>query len=254
MSEYKRNFLTSVILRVDYVKPLDDFTSSFPDEILQDVKKKFVIAEHRDVIGHEFQISGDISGNVENVTQQKKIEREWICWDISRSKRLSLSSNAMAINFSKYTTFADLKEHFDIIWRSLKNKYRSSLEIRRLGLRYINEIEISGKNPFAWSGFINPKLSAGIEFNNLLKPHLRRSMTRSEWFFSEYNVNFAYGVYNPDYPLPIKKKGFVLDYDVYCETMLSPEQVDEYLPTFNAKIIELFEASIGNKLRETMNG
>jgi uncharacterized protein (TIGR04255 family) len=60
-------------------------------------------------------------------------------------------------------------------------------------------------------------------------------------------------MHNPDYPALIKQKIFVLDYDAYKTGSLSTEEVNHLIPSLHTKISELFEKSIGDKLRGVMN-
>ena len=51
-------------------------------------------------------------------------------------------------------------------------------------------------------------------------------------------------MHNPDFPAPIKKKIFILDYDAYCSGILTKDEIFKNLPIFHAEIQRLFESSI----------
>jgi uncharacterized protein (TIGR04255 family) len=65
-------------------------------------------------------------------------------------------------------------------------------------------------------------------------------------------MRFQYGMHNPDYPAPIKKKIFILDYDAYCNGILTKNDIFKYLPIFHEEVQKLFENSISDKLRIRM--
>lgn len=59
-------------------------------------------------------------------------------------------------------------------------------------------------------------------------------------------------MHNPDFPAPIRKKIFVLDYDAYCEGLQDMEDIKKNIDVFHDKIENLFEENITKKLREKM--
>jgi len=59
-------------------------------------------------------------------------------------------------------------------------------------------------------------------------------------------------MHNPDFPAPIKKKIFILDYDAYYDGFVERTEVETRLTLFHDKIQDLFEWSIQPKLREIM--
>ena len=120
------------------------------------------------------------------------------------------------------------------------------------GFKYINEINISGKT-FNWKGFINSKLTSFLDFANA-QNIISRALSSIDFKCEEYRVKFQFGMHNPDFPSTIKKKHFILDYDAVSESLLNLEDIKELLPKLQAQINILFEESIGDKLREVLNG
>ena len=70
--------------------------------------------------------------------------------------------------------------------------------------------------------------------------------------YGDMSVRFQYGMHNPDFPVPIRKKVFILDYDAYYEGPQSFEDVKLNIDKFHERVESLFEASISNKLRDLM--
>jgi uncharacterized protein (TIGR04255 family) len=60
-------------------------------------------------------------------------------------------------------------------------------------------------------------------------------------------------MHNPDYPSPIKKKSFILDYDAYIVGLLTKAEINRNLEILHDEIEKMFELSITEKLRGMMN-
>ena len=59
-------------------------------------------------------------------------------------------------------------------------------------------------------------------------------------------------MFNPDYPAPIQKKSFILDYDAYHRGALNLEDIIPKLDKLNTIIKTIFERSIKDGLRNLM--
>ena len=75
---------------------------------------------------------------------------------------------------------------------------------------------------------------------------------------NEYQVdnmllNFRFGMFNPDYPNPLDKESFALDYDCFItEPIDSTDEVLRTIRTGHDAIQELFEQSITDSLRKVL--
>jgi uncharacterized protein (TIGR04255 family) len=65
-------------------------------------------------------------------------------------------------------------------------------------------------------------------------------------------LTFKYGMHNPDFPAPIRKKIFVLDYDAYYQGLQEMSDILRNTAEFHDRIEKLFESSISPKLRAIM--
>jgi uncharacterized protein (TIGR04255 family) len=164
---------------------------------------------------------------------------------------LKLDKNHIIMHYEKYNSFENFFQSFiDIV--IVFGYLFPQAQFKRLGLRYINEIELSG-SPFIWKQLINSKSTSSINFVED-KNILSRMFNSLDLYFKDYRIKFQYGMHNPDFPSPIKKKYFVLDYDAVEDGLLSIEEVKSEIPVFHDKIQELFELSIEKKLRDFLNG
>ena len=77
-------------------------------------------------------------------------------------------------------------------------------------------------------------------------------MNLSEFSFDHSLLRFQYGMFNSEYPNPIAKKKFILDYDLYTNEEIDIDSIKDEVHSYNDKITECFENSIGDKLRTLM--
>jgi len=131
---------------------------------------------------------------------------------------------SLSVDYLKYESFNKLKGdlfQYSIQWRN----FFPISEIERLGLRYVNNINLDEINPLNWKKYINSNLTSSLKFvkdRNLIS----RAFHNLELKYEDMNIRFQYGLHNPDYPSIIKEKEFILDYDAY----LSREQDINEIP------------------------
>ncbi len=245
--KYKRNYLTQVIVRLDFLSPLSLVQESLPKKIAEVSSRFFPIPEPKDVLRLELQMppdSKDMRGKEINT-------KEWNFFDKNREKRLVITPEFMFVEFLSYNSYKDLSEHFFAISNCLFETF-SEMQVKRFGLRYINNIEMSGSNVFNWSTYLNRNL---LCIFNILSDNSRvtRAFHNFEQNIGDFVLRFQYGMSNPDYPALIKRKIFVLDYDAYTSSLLTKEEIIQTLPLLHDEIENLFEKSITDNLRKKMN-
>lgn len=246
--KYQKNYLTEVIAKIDFLNPINSLEDKFPTNLRSEIKRLFPIAEPQDIIAAEFQIKQ--SPDSSNIKSNKKNFKNWNFYDKNRNKLLQISYKDMYIVFKVYESFADFKACFMDVTDSLF-KELEELQIKRLGLRYTNNIEIPEREPFCWEGYLNKDLLSIFNIPED-KSKIIRAFHNLEVNYEHFNVRFQYGMHNPDYPAPIKKKTFILDYDAYCNGILTKDDIFKNLPIFHEEVQRLFENSISDKLRTRM--
>ena len=160
----------------------------------------------------------------------------------------------MFVEFNIYTCFDDFVNHLSKILKSLFGVF-NELQVERFGLRYINEIEINTddiKDPFNWGNYLHDDLLSIFNIPDE-KTNITRAFHNLEIIYADFILRFQYGMHNPDFPAPIKKKQFILDYDAYMTGILDKEDILENLSVFHEEIEKLFEKSITDSLRVKMN-
>lgn len=247
-TSYKKTFLTQVIVRIDYLNTIDSILTGLPKPLSQKALRLFPIAEPREVIAQELQITPKA---VESARTIKG--KEWHFFGKNREKYLVIGNKAMFINYSIYESFEKLQGDFSSMLDPLLATFED-LEISRLGLRYINNVELSESDYTNWSPYLNKKLLTIFNVADDVSK-ISRAFNVLELNYGDMNLTFQYGMHNPDWPAVIRRKLFVLDFDAYFQGLIqSKEEVSAYLIRFHDKIQELFESSITAKLRGLMDG
>ena len=241
---YNSNYLKNVIVRLDFSNEIGEL-SELPKTVQNLALKSFPIPEPRKTSTTEWQLSPD------KVKQKQTEFMEWKFFSRDRKRVLTIYPAAIFIEFSSYKNFENFRNEFLCIVEGLFDIYKDTL-CRRLGLRYINEIAMEGNNPFDWDDYLHPKLLAALHFIENSQ-FIARSFHLLELNYGDINLRYQFGMHNPDFPAPIKKKIFIMDFDAYNEGLQEFKDISENLDSYHQKIQELFEQSITDRLREAMN-
>ena len=70
--------------------------------------------------------------------------------------------------------------------------------------------------------------------------------------FDDASLRFQFGLFNPDYPAPIRQRVFTLDYDMYSNLIMEQRELLPKLDEFHEKLSSAFESIITDQLRELM--
>ena len=136
---YKNTPIKRVIIKIDFLGRVAELNDSLPIPIM---------AEAKEVIARELQISN------EKVTENNKNVREWHFHTEERNASLIIKEDFFAIQINNYISF----EKINVVLKEIKDIFFShytSLATRRIGLRYINEINLNEKNPLNWKKYIH---------------------------------------------------------------------------------------------------
>jgi uncharacterized protein (TIGR04255 family) len=242
--KYKRNFLVQVIARIDFGAPIPISPSGPPAKVIALLKKQFPIPEPRKVTERTIAL-GD-SGASE-VSHEKQ---EWLYHGKDREKTCHIADECMLIEYKKYHSYDQLRSEFLAIVNALFDAF-DNLQVKRLGLRYIDKIEVDEKDPTDWSTYLSPNLLGSFNLADDRKT-IARVFNVIEFNYGDYNLRFQYGMLNPDYPAPIRKKVFTLDWDAYCTLLLSKEEIAQNLERFRTKLKVAFEEVITDGARKKM--
>ena len=242
---YRKNFLAEVIVRVDFPQDIKHIASSLPPKIAAVAKQNFPILEPRQAVEKNIQVSG------KSFASHEKEFMEWHFHGVDRGKTLAFTPRAFYITYKQYQKYEGLKTEFKEILDSFFDIFSDSIP-SRLGLRYINSIDVQNGNPLDWAGLLNDKLIYLFQFPD--KPtDLSRVFHNIEFALDDFNIRYQFGMHNPDYPARIRKKVFILDFDAYYQGPIDCNDIMGMLDKFHQEIQILFEKSITEDLRGKMN-
>ena len=241
---YNNSFLKAVILRVDFPTPVPSLTNELPVKLANAALERFPIQEPRKTRSHELMVSPE---KIQH-TQSEAIE--WHFHGRQRDKTLTIGPTVLLVNRGRYSTYEELREEFDAVLKTLFS-LEPEIEGSRLGLRYINQIEIGDDEPLRWSKYIDNRL-LGL-FDRFTDPTvLTRAMHVVEFQHGEIGLKFQFGMPNPDFPSPIRRRQFVLDFNGYVQGPQGLEELSSNIEAAHERIQDLFEQSITDDLREAM--
>jgi len=69
---------------------------------------------------------------------------------------------------------------------------------------------------------------------------------------ADHRITFQFGINNSDFPNPVAKRAFVLDYDCCSVGPVDASDAETCVGKYNQVIHDLFEASIGDRLRQDL--
>jgi uncharacterized protein (TIGR04255 family) len=246
-NNYKKNFLKNVIFRLDYSIILD-LSENKPINFQKEIIDDFPILEPITQLGFQLEQQGE-EMSAKNL---KKTIWKFLSKDKLKSIELDQEYLSISIKNNTYTTFGEYRELVEKIITLFYNNYPSTI-INRLGLRYINEIQINESDNFEWSNYLDDSLTGCFNFLED-KTKVKRVINS---FITKVNdnsfLNFKYGIFNKHFPSEIVDKTFILDYDCYTREQLEKSDILPKIGLYNEVITEKFEKSIKKGLRDLLN-
>lgn len=242
---YEKPFLREVIVRMDYVAPLEGLEKGLPTKLGKVAAARFPIAEPTEGFTQEVQLG------MGEIHHRETRFKQWNFFGKEREKHLSLAASFMFLTYSRYRSFELLKEDWAELVQAVAKAFPDA-KAGRIGLRYVNQIEVNGISPTAWEDYISPDLLQGNAFFNQAE-HLTRLLHLVEMRYEDLQIRFQFGMPNPDFPAVIKRPLFILDFDSYIQTAQDVLESVIWLDQAHSRIQELFELSIRDQLRERMN-
>ena len=148
---YKRNFLSEVIARVDFLSPIKELEQHLPKSLSQKAKLNFPIAEPKKVVAQNVQISQQ---GVKSVHTEMT---EWHFHGKDKDKTLTITPSTVYVRYTVYKSFEILREEFLTFLHEVFGEFPEA-QGNRLGLRYVNNITLDEPNPLAWEAYLNNKM------------------------------------------------------------------------------------------------
>lgn len=253
MPRYNKNFITQVVLRADFVPGTVPLIQPQGPELLSAVEE-FPVRSAINRNKTEVSIRKTPQGPVKNTSTRTLLEHNFFTGD--KTRHIALTTDYVFLEERRFEGYAPLREQFIDIAESLAAQ-APGLKLRRLGMRYINEIRLPepdagpGLGAEFWEQYINPLLLGGLRFA-ANDGALARHMCSTELNYGIDRATIRYGIFNQDYPNPNRRRNFILDIDTYCQTELLPAAIPGKLEDFHAAACSVFEAAVTNALRARM--
>jgi len=230
------NKIAEIIIRVDLLQPVATINKALTKAVKEKIKQKFPVADQQLISQQSVIITdGQPSSEVINFT-------EWNFYNTERTRMMKIIPQALIATSSEHISFESFKSDFIMILRSFLKSFKES-QPARLGLRYIYRFEELEGDPFDWKEHFSPSITNSIDFIGQ-SVNLSRWIQVLEFSFNDFNVRYQYGMPNPDYPAPIRRKLFVLDFDAYYMGLQSVDEIEANLNKFYEKIQEMLKRTM----------
>ena len=248
---YQKNYLTNVILRLDFPQQNILLVQDKPT-FSTDIKDRFPVVSSHQLSQMSFSMGPGQDAGFSKQTLGFK-------WDHRNApdgnKVVVLSPSHLSIEYTQgqdaYDHFQEFQDNLMAVFEAFENRYQVP-QFTRLGLRYVNEIVMPQGNPLNWDGLINNHLITSVKAGEKENFDLTRSIHQYSSAYDDISVNFIYGIKNPEYPSAVARREFILDFDCSISGEIESNDVLGRVVQLNEICSELFEDSIENDLRELM--
>lgn len=242
---YERHYLTKVIARVDFPSPIDGIDTRLPKEVSQEAMKRFPIAEPKPIVTRQ------IHASLDDISSSKGTFTQWDFHGKERDKTLTINPTAVLVQYSSYESYEVLRDDFVGIVSAVF-AIHGGMQASRLGLRYINNIALSDGDPLSWEDYLDSRVLCLFDFAPE-RGAIARVFHNMEFNFGDFNLRYQFGMHNPDFPAPIRRKVYVLDLDAYYQGPLERPDIEDHLDMFHERIQDFFELTITAPLRRRMD-
>lgn len=242
---YKKAFLKDVIVRVDFPVDMFAISGALEGELKQAALKRFPIYEPTDFDEQTISIH---ESSV--VTNRRKV-MESTFHGKEHEKTLKLSNDYILQTAKAYKTYDLFKEDFLSVLEKVM-PHSEKLTASRVGIRYVNVIELEEGDPLTWDDYLNESMLGIIDLGGQ-KNHVTRAFHILEYDYDGISIKYQFGIANPDYPSLVKRKHFVLDIDGYVHGAIELKDIQKIIDDSHKIIQEIFENSITDKTRNLMS-
>lgn len=242
---YTAPFLKEAIVRIDFPAAVPRLSETLDTKIAKASLSKFPVSEPQKVHSQEFQFSGS------EFSSKSREETQWIFHGKNREKTLIITPDAITQTARAYKSYEAFSSDFFHVVTALTS-VESDIPVSRIGLRYVNVIDLPSGNPLEWSEYVHESMFGIIDLHKEMNKNVSRAFHILEYNFDSVNLKFQFGVVNPDYPSVVKRRQFVLDLDAYSQGAYELSEVKSIVEESHALIQKFFELSITDKTRKLM--
>ncbi len=238
-----QHYLDSVILKIDF-EQIKRFThKEFEETFHKKYPEKNIVEQNTE--------TKEVFLNNRRILDQRNFP-VYKYFD-NKNNNFGVSDVFCFFEFKKYIGYENLKTRFLEALKILK-KEPSFKYVSRIGFRYINILKGNLKK------CVHEYLLSNNKFFDFISKNRKSSM-----FQKSINLNrlsyrnddnsidttFLFGNYNENYPSPLEKENFLLDYDAVCLNV-NENEVDKKLDAMHEIIESLFFKSITSSLKKEL--
>lgn len=250
---YQNPFLNQVIVRLDFMETLQN-AKVFYEEFERSIVKYFPKKGKDQLIKlNEINVMINVKEPSESAASSELVvglQKEY--WDKNMTNKFIVSNRFIVFEINAYSSFEKMFEMINSIVPSFMAM--TNVTVQRMGIRYINIFDpekIKIRKNYFQSDVASSLSKKTQELDDDLK--IIRTMHLAEYNFQNMHLNFRYGMFNPEYPNPLKKDNFVLDYDCFIqEAISSSAEIMQGIANGHKIIQKMFENSITDGLRKVM--
>lgn len=247
MIQYESNTLVTVVFRVDFAASIrvDD------ESLRQKCISLCPFSQSETVTEQTINTIMDEKGEV-TIERQKESYISMTYSNRQLNQKIVISPKCVVIELLDYSSYPETKGLFMSVF-SLVRQLNPKVSISRIGMRYINQIDLSSMGKTTREKHIRSALMESPLDRVVKEAALSRTKHLMEILVDDYRVRCITGYFNPDYPAPIKRHIVTLDYDAFIQGNADANEVDGYLDRFHSTIQMLFENSILQRQKERMS-
>ena len=240
--------MTQTILRVDYDNLPAPQMEQRP-ELSDRMRDHFPIATGNPVGTLMVNFSPTGSGIQQQITGKQWEHRK----ADGGTKILFFTPDHLSLEYGQgdYDHFPPFLAEFEIALNALIQIY-PDIQIKRIGLRYVNQIQFDEGNPLDWEAFLAPDLVNSVKAGIPEGAALARSMHQLHLRHDNLDLLCHYGISNPEYPATVSRREFILDFDCFRSEVVPNNEVLTTITRLNVMCEAAFERSILENLRTYM--
>jgi len=250
MVRYRHNTIVQVVFRLDFSQQLPFDSQSAREFFIRD----YPIYEEIPAYALDYVINRSESGQIS--TQQKATPYTiMIFTDRNNEVRLTVDRSFVGIDLFKYESFDSTKSVFFAAIDKLLS-FEKLPTINRVALRYINNIDMLQRGATEIGDYLALSLpdidlpSKGKRSD--LQTDFVRSYFEKETVVDDYRIVCRTGYMNPDYPAPMRKHIYTLDYDAFVMGEVASYELKTYIDKLHAIIQTAYENHITDTQRTRM--
>ena len=241
------NRLVNDLMRIDYFEPVSINVS----EVKSVARDDLPVYQTQQVVENSINSHVDFSGKPQ-ITQNSVQFDAQVYSNREQTTKITVTPKYILLEELAYNSFnktsAILSKIFNII-----RKNSPELNISRIGVRYINNVDLTTVDRDEWSKYLKTDLISSV-LSMVENSSLVRTQNMVELRFEDYIVRSVSGFINSNYPANLRQYLATLDYDAFIDGSVSPEEVEIYLAKFHTTIKELFRASLTENFFNLTNG